>query len=132
MFIGRFLMRLLLIPLGGCVAICVGMLFVMVAHWNRVAAMTARQVILQRLRDAAHDQTFGEYSGREGDTVTGVVQADAGLHGAAHTRRLVAGESRTRIEPRGTVEQRARSRQGRPEGRDDETWASPVLLMQNV
>jgi N utilization substance protein A len=34
-------------------------------------------VILQRLRDAEHDQTFGEYSGREGDIVTGVVQADA-------------------------------------------------------
>ena len=41
MFIGRFLMRLLLVPIGGCVAICVAMLFVMVAHWNRVAAVTA-------------------------------------------------------------------------------------------
>jgi N utilization substance protein A len=45
--------------------------------FGRVAAMTARQVILQRLRDAEHDQTFGEYSGREGDIVTGVNQADA-------------------------------------------------------
>jgi len=45
--------------------------------FGRVAAMTARQVILQRLRNAEHDQTFGEYSGREGDIVTGVVQADA-------------------------------------------------------
>src|SRR5436305_7618972 len=45
--------------------------------FGRVAAMTARQVILQRLRDAEHDITFGEYSGREGDIVTGVVQADA-------------------------------------------------------
>src|SRR3954453_12771999 len=45
--------------------------------FGRIAAMTARQVILQRLRDAEHDQTFGEYSGREGDIVTGVVQADA-------------------------------------------------------
>jgi transcription termination/antitermination protein NusA len=45
--------------------------------FGRVAAMTARQVILQRLRDAEHDVTFGEYSGREGDIVTGVVQADA-------------------------------------------------------
>jgi transcription termination/antitermination protein NusA len=45
--------------------------------FGRVAAMTARQVILQRLRDAEHDQTFGEYSGREGDIVTGLVQADA-------------------------------------------------------
>jgi N utilization substance protein A len=45
--------------------------------FGRVAATTARQVILQRLRDAEHDQTFGEYSGREGDIVTGVIQADA-------------------------------------------------------
>jgi transcription termination/antitermination protein NusA len=45
--------------------------------FGRIAAMTARQVILQRLRDAEHDQTFGEYSGREGDIVTGVIQADA-------------------------------------------------------
>ena len=44
--------------------------------FGRVAAMTARQVILQRLRDAEHDHTFGEYSGREGDIVTGIVQAD--------------------------------------------------------
>src|SRR3978361_2262174 len=35
--------------------------------FGRVAAMTARQVILQRLRDAEHDQTYGEYSGRGGD-----------------------------------------------------------------
>src|SRR5690348_1042002 len=39
--------------------------------------MTARQVILQRLRDAEHEHTYGEYSGREGDIVTGVIQADA-------------------------------------------------------
>jgi N utilization substance protein A len=47
--------------------------------------MTARQVILQRLRDAEHDQTFGEYSGREGDIVTGIIQADA----QASTRGIV-------------------------------------------
>jgi hypothetical protein len=41
MFIGRFLMRLLLVPIGGCVAIGVGMLFAMVAHWNRVVTVTA-------------------------------------------------------------------------------------------
>src|SRR6266702_4431842 len=45
--------------------------------FGRIATMTTRQVILQRLRDAEHDQTFGEYSGREGDIVTGVIQADA-------------------------------------------------------
>jgi transcription termination/antitermination protein NusA len=38
--------------------------------------MTAKQVIMQRLRDAEHDHTYGEYAGREGDIVTGVVQQD--------------------------------------------------------
>ena len=41
MIVGRFLMRLLLVPLGGCGAIVVAMLFVMVALWNRMAALTA-------------------------------------------------------------------------------------------
>ena len=41
MIIGRFLMRFLLVPLGGCVAICVAMVFVMFAHWNRIAAPNA-------------------------------------------------------------------------------------------
>ncbi|MGP4112463.1 transcription termination factor NusA [Streptomyces sp. 4N509B] len=44
------------------------------AGFGRIAATTAKQVILQRLRDAEEDVTFGEYAGREGDVVTGVVQ----------------------------------------------------------
>src|SRR3954451_7894735 len=40
MAIGRLLMRLLLVPLGGCIALCVAMLFVMVAQWNRIAELT--------------------------------------------------------------------------------------------
>ncbi len=47
------------------------------ADFGRVAAMTAKQVILQRLRDAAHEQVYGEFSGREGDIVTAVVTQDA-------------------------------------------------------
>ncbi|MDX6218953.1 MAG: transcription termination/antitermination protein NusA [Frankiales bacterium] len=42
--------------------------------FGRIAAMTAKQVILQRLREAEHDVTFGEYAGREGDLVSGIVQ----------------------------------------------------------
>ncbi|WP_340557392.1 transcription termination factor NusA [Streptomyces sp. GSL17-111] len=42
--------------------------------FGRIAATTAKQVILQRLRDAEEEVTFGEYAGREGDIVTGVVQ----------------------------------------------------------
>src|ERR1700712_3552697 len=45
--------------------------------FGRIAAMTAKQVIVQRLRDAEHDHTYGEYSGHEGDIVTGIIQADA-------------------------------------------------------
>lgn len=43
--------------------------------FGRIAAMTAKQVILQRLREATDEVHLGEYVGREGDLVTGVVQA---------------------------------------------------------
>ena len=42
--------------------------------FGRIATSTAKQVILQRLRDAEDDATLGEYAGREGDIVTGTVQ----------------------------------------------------------
>jgi N utilization substance protein A len=44
------------------------------AGFGRIAATTARQVILQRLRDVEDELTFGEYAGREGDIVPGVIQ----------------------------------------------------------
>ncbi|MEU6035485.1 transcription termination factor NusA [Actinomadura sp. NPDC047616] len=42
--------------------------------FGRIAATTAKQVILQRLRDAEDELTFGEYVGREGDIVSGIIQ----------------------------------------------------------
>jgi N utilization substance protein A len=42
--------------------------------FGRVAATTAKQVILQRLRNAEDEATFGAWSGREGDLVSGVIQ----------------------------------------------------------
>jgi transcription termination/antitermination protein NusA len=42
--------------------------------FGRIAATTARQVILQRLRDVEDEITFGEYAGHEGDIVAGVIQ----------------------------------------------------------
>lgn len=42
--------------------------------FGRIAAQTAKQVILQRLRDAEREVTYGEYSGREGNLVTAIVQ----------------------------------------------------------
>lgn len=43
-------------------------------HPGRIAAQTAKQVVLQRLREAEREFIFGEYANREGDIVSGVVQ----------------------------------------------------------
>jgi N utilization substance protein A len=42
--------------------------------FGRIAATTAKQVMLQRLRDAEDERRFGEFSGKEGDIVSGIVQ----------------------------------------------------------
>ena len=42
--------------------------------FGRIAATTAKQIMLQRLRDAEDDIRFGEFSGKEGDIVSGVIQ----------------------------------------------------------
>jgi transcription termination/antitermination protein NusA len=44
---------------------------------GRIAAQTAKQVILQKLRDAEREITYEEFHGREGDVVTGIVQQDS-------------------------------------------------------
>jgi transcription termination/antitermination protein NusA len=41
---------------------------------GRIAAQTAKQVILQRLHEAEHSAIFEEYAGKSGDIVSGVVQ----------------------------------------------------------
>ena len=47
---------------------------VKVAGAGRIAAQTAKQVVLQRLREAEREVVYEEYSGHEGDIVSGVVQ----------------------------------------------------------
>ncbi|MGJ3507158.1 transcription termination factor NusA [Enemella sp. A6] len=42
--------------------------------FGRVAAATARQVIMQRLRDAEDERKYGKFSAAEGDILFGVVQ----------------------------------------------------------
>ena len=42
--------------------------------FGRIVAQTAKQVLLQRLREAEREITYGEYSGKEGDLVTGTIQ----------------------------------------------------------
>ena len=42
--------------------------------FGRIAAFAAKQVINQRLRDLADDAILGQFKGREGDIVAGVIQ----------------------------------------------------------
>ena len=44
-------------------------------NFGRIAAQTAKQVILQRIREAERDRAFHEYSSREGEIVLGTVQS---------------------------------------------------------
>src|SRR5438552_7586886 len=42
--------------------------------FGRIAAQTAKQVILQRIREAEREMKYEEYAGREGDICTGIIQ----------------------------------------------------------
>ncbi len=42
--------------------------------FGRIAATTAKQIMMQRLRDAEDEAKFGEFSGKEGDLISGVIQ----------------------------------------------------------
>ncbi|MFE4470389.1 transcription termination factor NusA [Leifsonia sp. NPDC056824] len=44
------------------------------SDFGRIAAFAAKQVINQRLRDIADDAVLGEFRGREGDIVAGIIQ----------------------------------------------------------
>lgn len=44
------------------------------SDFGRIAAQTAKQVIIQRIREAERDAIFSEFKGREGELVSGVVQ----------------------------------------------------------
>ena len=60
---------------------------VMEGDFGRIAAQTAKQVILQRIREAEREMMFAKYQDRVGDVVTGIVQqSDSPLH-ARRSRR---------------------------------------------
>ena len=48
--------------------------------FGRIAAQTAKQVLLQRVREAERDQLFEDFSGREAELVNGTVQSVSGQH----------------------------------------------------
>lgn len=43
-------------------------------NFGRVAAQTAKQVMIQKLREAERGSIYDEFSGREGDVITGTVK----------------------------------------------------------
>jgi len=45
--------------------------------FGRIATATARQVIVQRLRQVGDDQVLGEFAGKEGHLVSGIIQQAA-------------------------------------------------------
>jgi N utilization substance protein A len=47
-------------------------------EFGRMAAQTAKQVIIQKLREAERETVFNEYRGREGEIVTAIVQRREG------------------------------------------------------
>src|SRR6266851_6343004 len=42
--------------------------------FGRIGAQTAKQVILQRIRDVERESKYEEYAGKEGELVTGIIQ----------------------------------------------------------
>jgi len=45
-----------------------------VKRFGRIAAQTAKQVIIQRIREAERENTFNEYKDRKGELITGIVR----------------------------------------------------------
>ena len=70
------------------------------ADFGRVATSTARQVILQRLREAENDISHNAWAGREGDVVSGIVQQTGQRPGAAPNRNVMVklGQSEDALE----------------------------------
>lgn len=44
------------------------------ANFGRIAAQTAKQVVMQRIREAERGIIMDEYSDKENDVITGVIQ----------------------------------------------------------
>jgi N utilization substance protein A len=42
--------------------------------YGRIAAQTAKQVIIQRIREAERESVFDEYKGKQGEIISGIVQ----------------------------------------------------------
>lgn len=68
---------------------------------GRIQAQTAKQVVLQRLREAEREVVYNEYIGKENDVISGVVQRLEGRNvilDLGKTEALLPGSEQVRIE----------------------------------
>ena len=93
-------------------------------NFGRIAAQTAKQVILQRIREAERDLMYEEYVGRVGELVTGIVQQSDPRHNLLVELGRVEADcrARSRSRPSTTIMARASRRsscasRSRPRGR---------------
>ncbi|MEM7798750.1 MAG: transcription termination factor NusA [Chloroflexota bacterium] len=70
-------------------------------NFGRIAAQTAKQVILQRVREAERDQLFDDFASREGEIVNGTVQSTSGSSitiGLGRTEATLPGSQQVKTE----------------------------------
>lgn len=70
-------------------------------NFGRIAAQTAKQVILQRVREAEREQLFDEFVDREGEIVNGTIQSVGGQHitiGLDRTEAIMPRNQQVRVE----------------------------------
>lgn len=60
-------------PIKGDIQVYVKGKEIMSGEFGRIAAQTARQVIIQKIREAEKESIFSDYKAKEGDIVSGVV-----------------------------------------------------------
>ena len=68
---------------------------------GRIQAQTAKQVVLQKLRETEREAVYEEYSGKEGDIISGVIQRLEGRNAIldlGKTEALLPGSEQVRIE----------------------------------
>lgn len=102
------------------------------AEFGRIAAQAAKQVIVQRVRDAERQQVVEAYSGREGELINGIVKRfdrgsayiDLGGNAEAFvpSRHMIPGES---VRPGDRL--RAYLYEVRPEQRGPQLFASRTM-----
>jgi N utilization substance protein A len=90
--------------------------------FGRIAAQTAKQVILQRIREAERDMMYEEYRDRVGELITGIVQQSDSRYTlvscASASRRCCRSPSRSRASATTTRSaSRPSSRRSRPRPR---------------